>query len=215
MIKIESRELTDLSKEELETLEEAHVDTICEIMDNFRSEIKARPEDPVWALDSAIEDAKGLTEKEKGYLLPFRPDQKLLSSTSSLLRLYTAYIRDNHEPGETPEDTQRLLDYARKAQRLAKVCSIPMGSFLADRMGNEDHMDMEAVEQEAKDLVMGACLAQVTKEKVDAYLLDSGRAVLSAGLKVMKEHPNYAAFIESANRLKDATASIKPSEITP
>lgn len=215
MIKIESRGLQDLSSEELEVLEETHVDTICEIMDNFRSEIERRPEDPVWALDSAIEDAKGLSEEVRGYIEPFRPDQKLLSASSSLLRLYTAYVRDTYEPGETPKATQEILDYARKAQRLAKVCSVPMGSFLADRMGNEDHMSLDQVEEEAKELVMGACLAQITKEKVDAYLLDSGKAVLSAGIKSMKEHPNYAALVETGKRFKEAESGFNPSEITP
>lgn len=210
MSKIEIKDLQDLSAVELETLEETHVDTICEIMDNFRAEIKVRPEDPVWALDSAIEDAKGLSEEVSAYILPFRPDQKLLSASSSLLRLYTAYVRDTFEPGETPKATQEVLDYARKAQRLSKVCSIPMGSFLADRMGNEDRMDLDQIEEEAKKSVMGACLAQVTKEKVNGYLLDSGKAVLSAGIKSMKEHPNYSALVEEGKRFKEAESAFKP-----
>lgn len=216
MIKLETRELEDLSEDQREELESTYIDAIDPIQDAFRKEIEQSPENPGWALESAIENAKNIPGPVKSYLEPVAGNNEMRYKLIGMLGALKRYAQEAEwENNKRPKSLDDLIEYGSEAQRLSRNASFTLGDFLAEAIANEDILSKDQVADMAYEILLDACLKKVDKDVVNSYLIDAGNKVSSYGLKNMKKDPSYSLFVSLAKDFKEASKGYKDPGMSP
>lgn len=204
MIKIETRELSDLSEAERDALDEQYIDVTWPILERFKKELETSM--PSSALDSAIDSVKGVSEEDLSYIKPVFANPAIAGPFNAMLDIALSHRRETYKDENPPKQVEDVLDYAVRARILAKNAKLSLGDFLGDIVANEDFMTREQVFDEASDILMDACFKKVNAAKVNDYIKDAGRALTAYGLNNLKDYSKFDEFKKEAVQFAHAKA---------